>query len=182
MFEGRAVAAAGSLSGAGDQPLFPVGAVDGNVDGVAFSYERAPLGEAALALPEGIDWQQYALASARLRVAPGDTTRISLAVTGDVTTRIRLAITATESGASWRLSPFTAEALGEGLRSESTIAGNWDRERAVVAVDDFCLHLRASSVCGDSALLGESLGWLDAVGVAVITAGILAVQMSKVRV
>jgi drug/metabolite transporter (DMT)-like permease len=33
-----------------------------------------------------------------------------------------------------------------------------------------------------SALLGESLGWLDAVGVAVITAGILAVQMSKVRV
>ena len=33
-----------------------------------------------------------------------------------------------------------------------------------------------------AALLGEELGWLDAVGVAVITAGILAVQVSKIRV
>lgn len=156
MVEGRAVAAAGSLSGAGDQPLFPVGEVEGSVDGLAFSYERAPLGEASLTLPEGIEWQQYALASARLRVSPGETTRISLAVTGDIATQMRLAVTATARGASWRLSPFTAEALGERVRSESAIAGNWDRERAVVAVDDFCLHLRGSRVCGDSAQLGES--------------------------
>ena len=33
-----------------------------------------------------------------------------------------------------------------------------------------------------AALLGEELAWLDAVGVAVITAGILAVQVSKIRV
>ena len=33
-----------------------------------------------------------------------------------------------------------------------------------------------------AALLGEELGWLDAVGVAIITAGILAVQVSKIRV
>jgi drug/metabolite transporter (DMT)-like permease len=33
-----------------------------------------------------------------------------------------------------------------------------------------------------AALLGEELGWQDAVGVAIITAGILAVQVSKIRV
>ena len=156
LVEGRAVTAAGALSGAADQPLLPVGAVDGSVDGVAFSYQRAPLGEASLALPEGIDWQQYALTSAQLRVAPGETTSISLAVTGDIATQMRVAVTATERGASWRLSPFTAEAVGERVRSESAIAGNWDRARAVVALDNFCLHLRGSRVCGDSALLGES--------------------------